>query len=103
MNIDLKGKTAIVTGGARDIGRAVALKFAECGASVVVNYNSSEEKANAVVKEITGRRGRAIAVRADVSNKADVDQLVSLTTKAFGDKIDILVNNAGGILARKKL
>jgi 3-oxoacyl-[acyl-carrier protein] reductase len=103
MQIDLKDKVAIVTGGGRDIGRAIALKLADCGASVVVNYHSSAEKADAVVKEITERGHRAIAVKADVSNKADVDQLVAQTIKAFGPKIDILVNNAGGILARKKL
>jgi 3-oxoacyl-[acyl-carrier protein] reductase len=103
MHIDLKGKVAIVTGGARDIGRAVALQLAECGASVVVNYHSSVDAAQVVVREIERGGGRAIAVRADVSNAADVTSLVAATRAAFGDTIDILVNNAGGILARKKL
>jgi 3-oxoacyl-[acyl-carrier protein] reductase len=103
MHVDLKETVAIVTGGARDIGRAIALSLAECGASVVVNYNSSEEQAHAVVREITARRGRAIAVRADVTREADVARLVEETRTAFGDRVDILVNNAGGLLARKKL
>jgi 3-oxoacyl-[acyl-carrier protein] reductase len=61
MNVELKGKVALVTGGARDIGRAVSLKLAECGAAVVVNYFASAEKANDVVAEITKKGGKAIA------------------------------------------
>src|SRR5438105_134006 len=102
-SVDLNGKVAIVTGGARDIGRAIARTFADCGASVVVNYNASANAATKTVTEIGANGGKAIAVRADVSNVADVEHLVAQTTKAFGDRIDILVNNAGGLLARKKL
>ena len=103
MQVDLKEKVAIVTGGARDIGRAIALSLAECGASVVVNYHSSREQADAVVREITARRGRAIAVQADVTRETEVARLVEETRTAFGDRVDVLVNNAGGLVARKKL
>lgn len=103
MQIDLSNKVALITGGARDIGRAVVLKLAESGASVVINYYSSADSANALVAEVEAKGGKAIAVRADVSNKADVDRLIAATRTAFGDSIHILVNNAGGLLARKKL
>jgi 3-oxoacyl-[acyl-carrier protein] reductase len=103
MKLDLTGKVALVTGGARDIGRAIVLKLAESGASIVINYYSSVDSANALVTEVEGLGGKAIAVRADVSMKADVDRLIATTRTAFGGSIDILVNNAGGLLARKKL
>lgn len=103
MQIDLSNKVALVTGGARDIGRAIVLKLAESGASVVINYYSSAGSANALVTEVEAKGGKAIAVRADVSSKADVDRLIAATRSAFGDSIHVLVNNAGGLLARKKL
>jgi 3-oxoacyl-[acyl-carrier protein] reductase len=103
MKVDLNGRTAIVTGGARDIGRAVVLKLAESGANVTINYNASAAQAEALVKEITGRGGRAIAVRADVTKTADARRLVLETQAAFGKEIHVLVNNAGGIVARKKM
>ena len=103
MQVDMKGKVALVTGGARDIGRSVCLALAASGASVAVNYNASEERANDLVKEIERAGGIAIAVRGDVTQSADVAKIVSSVTGAFGGKIDILVNNAGGLLARKKL
>jgi 3-oxoacyl-[acyl-carrier protein] reductase len=101
MTIDLSNKVALVTGGARDIGRAISLKLADAGASVVVNYNASGDQANAVVKEITDRGGTALAVRADVTKRGDVAELVQRTSDAFGGRIDILVNNAGGLVGRK--
>jgi 3-oxoacyl-[acyl-carrier protein] reductase len=103
MQVDLSGKVAIVTGGGRDIGRAISLELALCGASVVVNYHSSAAAADAVVAEITDAGGRATAVRADVSKAAGARQLVDRSRAAFGDRIDVLVNNAGGLVARKKL
>ena len=103
MQVDMKGKVALVTGGARDIGRAVSLALAGSGASVAVNYNTSEDRANDLVKEIEQSGGKAIAVRGDVTQSSDVARFVSLVTEAFGGKIDVLVNNAGGLLARKKL
>ena len=103
MIVDLKGKTAVVTGGARDIGAAVVRALAASGASVVANYAQSAERANALVGEITAGGGKAIAVQADVSTTAGARALVDATRQAFGDRIDILVNNAGGLVARKKL
>jgi 3-oxoacyl-[acyl-carrier protein] reductase len=103
MTKDLKDKVAVVTGGARDIGRAIVLGLAERGASVVVNYYSSADAANALVDEVKSKGGKAIAVRADVSKRAEVERLLAATKQEFGDKVHVLVNNAGGILARKKL
>ncbi|WP_422357120.1 SDR family NAD(P)-dependent oxidoreductase [Qipengyuania flava] len=98
------GKTAIVTGGSRDIGRAISVKLASEGANVVVNYFSNEADADATLAAIdaTGS-GKAIKVRADVTKSEDVAKLVAAATEAFGDGIDILVNNAGGLVARKPL
>lgn len=102
MHMDLNGKVALVTGGARDIGRATALLLASRGAAVAVNNYSSAAAADALVAEITGRGGRAVAIRADVTSAADVQRLVAGTVDALGP-IDILVNNAGGLLARKRV
>jgi 3-oxoacyl-[acyl-carrier protein] reductase len=98
-----KGKVAVVTGGGRDIGRAISVKLAKEGAKVVVNYHSSEAKANETIAEIKAFGGEAIAVKADVSNLADIQSLKAKTVEAFGNKVHILVNNAGGLFARKTL
>lgn len=90
----LKGKTAIVTGGSRGIGKAIALKLASEGANVVVNYTRSADKALEVVEEVKALGVEALAVQADVSKTEDVKNLLDETSKAF-DSIDILVNNAG--------
>jgi len=89
----LKNKVAVVTGASKGIGAAIAKHFAAAGAKVVVNYASSKEGADKVVKEITDNGGTAIAVQADVSNEADVTRLFEETRKAFGT-LDVLVNNA---------
>jgi len=89
----LKNKVAVVTGASKGIGASIAKHFAAEGAKVVVNYASSKEAADRVVKEITDNGGIAIAVQADVSNEADVIRLFEETKKAFGT-LDILVNNA---------
>ena len=98
-----KGKVAVVTGGSRDIGRAISIKLAQEGAKVVVNYHNSESGAKATVDEIKSKGGEAIAVKADVSKLSDIENLKSKTIEAFGNKIDVLVNNAGGLFARKTL
>ncbi len=97
------GKVAVVTGGARDIGRAISLKLAKEGAKVVVNYYNSEAGARETIDEIKSFGGEAIAVKADVSNLDDIKNLKAKTVEAFGDKVHILVNNAGGLFARKTL
>ena len=91
---DLKGKVAVVTGASKGIGAGIAKSFAAAGASVVVNYASSKEGADRVVKEITASGGKAIAVQGDVAKAADVKRLFAETRKNFG-KLDVLVNNAG--------
>ena len=99
----LENKVAIVTGGARDIGKAVSEKLAAEGAKVVVNYFSSPEQGNETVAAIESAGGSAIAIAGDMTKKADVDNLVSEAAKAYGDTIDILVNVVGGLVARKTL
>jgi 3-oxoacyl-[acyl-carrier protein] reductase len=89
----LQNKVAVVTGAAKGIGASIAKHFAAAGAKVVVNYASSKEAAEKVVKAITDDGGIAIAVQADVSKKADVTRLFEETQRAFG-ALDILVNNA---------
>ena len=89
----LKNKVAVVTGSSKGIGAAIAKHFAAEGAKVVVNYASSKEGADKVVKAITDNGGIAISVQGDVSKEADVIRLFEETKKAFGT-VDILVNNA---------
>ena len=98
-----KGKVAVITGGARDIGRAISVQLAKEGAKVVVNYNSSRKGANETVKEIESFGGKAIAVKADVSTLKGIKSLKAKAVKAFGKKVHILVNNAGGLFARRTL
>jgi len=94
MSNKLTGKVAVVTGASKGIGAAIAKLLAAEGASVVVNYASSQEAANHVVADIVRSGGKALAVKADMSQKADIERLFTASTKAFGP-IDILVNNAG--------
>ncbi len=90
----LEGKVALVTGASRGIGRGIALRLAEEGCKVVVNYNRSAEAAQEVVDTIKANGGEAIAIQADVSDAKSAQSLVKESIKAFG-RIDILVNNAG--------
>lgn len=101
----LKGKVALVTGGSRGIGKAIALSLAKNGANVVVNYSGNEAAANQVVEEITALGVKAVAYKANVANSEEVASLIKSTVDEFGS-IDILVNNAGitrdGLLLRMK-
>jgi 3-oxoacyl-[acyl-carrier protein] reductase len=90
----LTGKVALVTGAARGIGRAIALRLAKDGAAVVVNYSGSVQQAQETVGLIEQSGGRAVAVQADVSKVADVKRLFAACFENF-DRLDILVNNAG--------
>jgi 3-oxoacyl-[acyl-carrier protein] reductase len=90
----LKGKVAVVTGASKGIGASIAEHLAAAGASVVVNYSSSKSGADAVVRKITDKVGKAIAVQGDVSKEKDITRLFAETKAAYG-KLDILVNNAG--------
>ncbi|WP_445506147.1 SDR family oxidoreductase [Niallia sp. 03190] len=94
MTTNLSGKVAIVTGSSRGIGKAIAEQLASLGAKVVVNYSSSRKKADEVVKSIQEKGGEAIALKADIGNISDLENLFAGTIRAFG-KLDILVNNAG--------
>ncbi len=90
----LSNKVAVVTGASKGIGAGIAKSLAAEGASVVVNYASSKEGADRVVKEIVGKGGKAVAVQGDVSKPGDVKRIFAETKKAFG-RLDVLVNNAG--------
>lgn len=102
MNI-LKGKVAIVTGGSRDIGRAISIKLASEGAKVCINYCHNEEEAQKTLEMVRKAGGEAILFKADVTKAGEVEAMFARTAEAFGGKIDILVNNAGGIMGRKTI
>jgi len=101
--IDLKGKTAIVTGASRGIGKAIALRLAELGANIVVNYRSTP--VDDLVREIAKKGVKVIAIQADVSKFDEAEKLVKQTVETFGT-LDILINNAGitkdGLVVRMK-
>ncbi len=94
LTLSLENKVALVTGGSRGIGRAIALEFAARGAAVVVNYHKSPDAAEEVVKKIQEAGGKAAAMQADVSDFKQAEALVKFAIETFGD-LGILVNNAG--------
>ena len=98
-----QGKVAVVTGGVRDIGRAISLRLAAEGAKVVVNYHGSHDLAQETLEEITSAGGEAILFKGDMTSPDDVQALVATTTETFGSAIDILVNVAGGLVARRTI
>mgnify|MGYP003309528571 CR=1 FL=1 len=82
----IEGKVAVITGGARDIGRAVAIRLAEEGAKLCVNYCNNEKNAEETLNILKGMGAEAIMVKADVTKAAEVKHLIDETVKAFGDK-----------------
>jgi 3-oxoacyl-[acyl-carrier protein] reductase len=98
--MNFSGKTAIVTGGGRDIGRACVMRLAKAGANVVINYHSSSAGADSAVEEIVAAGGKAVAVQGDMTNPEDVSALVSKALETFGS-IDTLIHVTGGLVARK--
>lgn len=94
VNKDFDGKIALVTGASRGIGAATALELAKRGATVVVNYNKNEAEAKNVVSSIESAGGKAVALKADVSNRDEVKKMFADVKEKFG-KVDLLVNNAG--------
>jgi 3-oxoacyl-[acyl-carrier protein] reductase len=99
MSISLKGKSALITGSSRGIGRAIAERFAAEGASVVINYTKSEKSAREAVKSIVDKGGQAVALRADLAKTADIRRLFDEAEKALG-RLDIVVANAGVFLGK---
>src|SRR5881394_314849 len=89
----LKGKVALVTGAGRNIGRAIALALADAGAKVAVNVRASRAEGQAVVDEIVARKGEALLLPADVTQRAAVNAMVDAIAQRFG-RLDIVVNNA---------
>lgn len=94
MDLEFSGRTALVTGGSRGIGRACCVRLAQAGARVAVNYRTNEEAARETVDQIHADGGSAVAVQADVSRPEDVDQMIAVVTNDLGP-VDLLVNNAG--------
>jgi 3-oxoacyl-[acyl-carrier protein] reductase len=90
----LTGKVAVVTGAGKGIGRAIALKLAHYGASIVINYRTSAKEAEEVIAEIRNNGGKAEMVQGDVSNFEEAEKVIKFAIESFG-KLDILVNNAG--------
>ncbi|WP_262713582.1 SDR family NAD(P)-dependent oxidoreductase [Pedobacter aquae] len=90
-----------MTGGSRDIGRAVSVQLAKEGAKVVINYLGNEDNANETLRLVKEVGGEGIIVKADMTKAAEVEQLVAETKAAFGNEIHVLVNVAGGLVARK--
>jgi len=99
----MEGKIALVTGGARDIGRQVSLKLAVSGAKVCVNYFGNKEMADETIQLIKAAGGQAISVYGDMTKASDVKVLVDTCVAAFGNVIHVLVNVAGGLMGRKTL
>ena len=94
---NLNNRVAIITGSSRGIGKAIAKRLAQDGATVAINYSQSADKAEVVVKEITQNGGKAIALQADVSKIGDLERLFDQTIEQLG-KVDILVNCAGVVV-----
>jgi 3-oxoacyl-[acyl-carrier protein] reductase len=92
--VNIEGKAALVTGGGTGVGRATALRLAELGCSVLVNYSRSQQAAEAVATEVEKRGAKALAFKADVAVDAECRAMVSAAEAAFG-QLDVLVNNAG--------
>src|SRR3546814_15472703 len=99
----LQGKTALVTGGGRDIGRSVSIALARAGVRVAINYNSGREAAEETLKAIKDAGGDAFLIQADVTDSNAVKAMLDEVGIAFSGRLDILVNLAGGMIARKTL
>ncbi|MEO5947294.1 MAG: glucose 1-dehydrogenase [Chitinophagaceae bacterium] len=99
----MKGKVAIITGGARDIGRQASLKLAAAGAKVCINYFGNEEIAKETLQLVKDAGGEAIIVYGDMTKTADVKKVIDACTTTYGNVVHVLVNVAGGLMGRKLL
>ena len=97
----LKGKVAVVTGGARDLGRAISIKLASEGAKVVINYFDNPADAEETLKQVQALGSEGIIVQGDMTNAGDVKRLFDETVKTFGAEIHVLANVVGGLVGRK--
>lgn len=95
----LKNKTVIITGSSKGLGKSTAIEFAKQGANVIINYNSNLEEANNVVDKISGDGGKAFAIKANVGNSKEIENLFDTAITHFG-KVDIIVNNAGIMITK---
>src|SRR5690606_2712814 len=96
---DLHYKTAIITGSSKGLGKQTALQLAQHGTNVIINYNSNEAEAQAMVQQINSSGGKAIAVKADVSQSHDITYLFDQTIEHFG-QVDMVINNAGTMITK---
>ena len=103
MMVDLNNKLAVVSGGARDIGRAICLQLARCGASVAFSYRASEKQAEDTLAALRDAGVNALAVASDATRWPEVQAFFAQVQDVFRRPVDILVNNAGGLIARKKI
>jgi|SRR5579859_2447280 len=101
--VDLKDKLAVVSGGARDIGRAISLQLGKCGASVAFCYRESAQQANETAEALRQMGVKAFAAAADVTKRAEVEKFIAQVQQNLQRPVDILVNNTGGMCARKKM
>ena len=99
MSFSLEGKNALVTGGSRGIGRAIAARLAANGAAVVINYSGSRQSAEEAVRDVLAKSGKALAIQADVSKPAEVRRLFGEAEKAIGP-LDVVIANAGVYLSK---
>lgn len=100
---EFQGKTALVTGGARDIGRATSVRLAALGATVVVNYRTNRDAAEETLRAIEAAGGRGVLAQGDIAVAADVARIVDVASEAGKGRLDVLVNLAGGLVARKSI
>ena len=101
--VDLSGKNALVTGGAKGIGEAISRSLAASKANLAINYNTSAQRAKSLVEEFRANGLRAVAIQADVSEPDQAERLVSQAQEALGSTIDILVNNAGTLIQQSTI
>ena len=99
----LENKVVVVTGGVRDIGRAVSLDLANHGAKLAINYYGSEEHASSLKNELAAKNADAFILQGDLTKESDVGALINKTTETFGDEIHGLVNISGGLVERRKI